>query len=37
MTQNFTARMAAVLIALAIAVPALAQSTMIRGKVVDGF
>lgn len=36
MTQNFTARMAAVLIALAVAVPALAQSTMIRGKVVDG-
>lgn len=35
MTQNFPARVAAVLIALAIAVPALAQSTMIRGKVVD--
>ena len=35
MTQKFTARVAAVLIALAIAVPALAQSTMIRGKVVD--
>src|SRR6185436_8682231 len=38
MTHSFTARMAAVLIALATlatAVPALAQSTMIRGKVVD--
>jgi len=35
MTHSFTARVAAVLIALAVAVPALAQSTMIRGKVVD--
>src|SRR5690348_4196623 len=35
MTQNLTARVAAILIALALAVPALAQSTMIRGKVVD--
>lgn len=35
MTHSFTARVAAVLIALAMAVPALAQSTMIRGKVVD--
>ena len=35
MTQNFTVRVAAVLFALAIAAPALAQSTMIRGKVVD--
>src|SRR5262245_24618377 len=35
MTQNFSARAAAVLIALTIAMPALAQSTMIRGKVVD--
>ena len=36
MTQNFTARSAAVLIALLIGVaPALAQSTMVRGKVVN--
>lgn len=36
MTQNFSARSAAVLIALLIGVaPALAQSTMIRGKVVN--
>lgn len=35
MTHSFTARVAAVLIALAMAVPAMAQSTMIRGKVVD--
>jgi tetratricopeptide (TPR) repeat protein len=36
MTHFSTARLTAVLVALAIAVPALAQSTMIRGKVVDG-
>ena len=35
MTQNFPARVTAVLFALALAAPALAQSTMIRGKVVD--
>ena len=35
MTHSFTARAAAIMMALAIAVPALAQSTMIRGKVVD--
>ena len=35
MTQNFPARVAAVLIALLVAIPALAQSTMVRGKVVD--
>ena len=35
MTKNFAARVAAVVFALAVAVPALAQSTMIRGKVVD--
>jgi len=35
MTQNFHARVAAVLVALFIAVPAMAQSTMVRGKVVN--
>lgn len=35
MTQNFSARVAAALIALFIAVPAMAQSTMVRGKVVN--
>ena len=35
MTQTFTARVTAVLFALSIAAPALAQSTMVRGKVVD--
>jgi Flp pilus assembly protein TadD len=36
MTQNFSARVAAVLLALLVGVPAaMAQSTMIRGKVVD--
>lgn len=35
MTQNFTARAAAFLVALCVAIPAFAQSTMVRGKVVD--
>jgi tetratricopeptide (TPR) repeat protein len=35
MRQMLTARVTAVLIALSIAAPALAQSTMVRGKVVD--
>ena len=35
MRQMLTARVTAVLIALSIAVPALAQSTMVRGKVID--
>jgi tetratricopeptide (TPR) repeat protein len=35
MTQTLTARVTAFLIALAIAAPALAQSTMVRGKVID--
>ena len=35
MRQLITARVTAVLLALAIAAPALAQSTMIRGKVID--
>jgi tetratricopeptide (TPR) repeat protein len=35
MRQILTARVTAVLIALSIAVPALAQSTMVRGKVID--
>jgi len=35
MTQTLTTRVAAVLFALAIAAPALAQSTMVRGKVID--
>ena len=35
MRQMLTARVTAVLIALSIAAPALAQSTMIRGKVID--
>jgi tetratricopeptide (TPR) repeat protein len=35
MRQTLTARVTAVLFALAIAVPAFAQSTMVRGKVVD--
>lgn len=35
MKQTFTARVIAVLVALAIAAPALAQSTMVRGKVID--
>jgi len=35
MRQMLTARLTAVLIALSIAAPALAQSTMIRGKVID--
>lgn len=36
MTQNFTARVAAVLLVLLVGVPAaMAQSTMIRGKVLD--
>jgi tetratricopeptide (TPR) repeat protein len=35
MRQMFTARVTAVLFALSIAAPALAQSTMIRGKVID--
>ena len=35
MRQMLTARLTAVLIALSIAAPALAQSTMVRGKVID--
>ncbi|MBM3807059.1 MAG: tetratricopeptide repeat protein [Acidimicrobiia bacterium] len=35
MTQTFTARVTAILFALAIAAPTFAQSTMVRGKVVD--
>jgi tetratricopeptide (TPR) repeat protein len=35
MRQMLTARVTAVLIALSIAAPALAQSTMVRGKVID--
>ena len=35
MKQTLTARVTAVLFALAIAAPALAQSTMVRGKVID--
>jgi tetratricopeptide (TPR) repeat protein len=35
MTQTLTARVTALLIALAMAAPALAQSTMVRGKVID--
>ena len=35
MTNTLTARVTAVLFALSIAVPALAQSTMVRGKVID--
>ena len=35
MRQTLTARVTAVLIALSIAAPALAQSTMVRGKVID--
>ena len=35
MNQTFAARVTAVLIALSIAAPALAQSTMVRGKVID--
>jgi tetratricopeptide (TPR) repeat protein len=35
MNQTLTARVTAVLFALAMAAPALAQSTMVRGKVVD--
>ena len=35
MKQSFIARVTAVLFALAIAAPALAQSTMVRGKVID--
>jgi tetratricopeptide (TPR) repeat protein len=35
MTQNFPARVAALLVALLVAVPAFAQSTMVRGKVVN--
>ncbi|HYE85196.1 MAG TPA: carboxypeptidase-like regulatory domain-containing protein, partial [Vicinamibacterales bacterium] len=35
MKQTLTARVTAVLFALALAAPALAQSTMVRGKVVD--
>ena len=35
MNKIFTARVTAVLFALAMAAPALAQSTMVRGKVID--
>ena len=35
MRQTLTTRVTAFLIALAIAAPALAQSTMVRGKVID--
>ena len=35
MTKTLTARVTAVLFALSIAAPALAQSTMVRGKVID--